>query len=203
MTGKDVTKKDVAMEENVLVGKGGSRELLGDVFRPSELAGPVPGVLFLPGGSWFSANRQGLKTRYGVPLAKRGIVCVTGEYRVTAEAPWPAQIQDVKTYIRWMRANCGSLNINPSAIAVAGKSAGGHLALLAGGSRGVPEFEGDGGSKRVSSEVNAAIGVAPISDLSQVIGRTDLAPLLGENPSQLDITLASPIGHVNPHFPYG
>ena len=57
------------------------------------------------------------------------LIFATGEYRVTAEAPWPAQVQDVKAAIRWMRANSDNLGLDPSAIVVAGKSAGGHLAM--------------------------------------------------------------------------
>ncbi|NQW24295.1 MAG: alpha/beta hydrolase [SAR202 cluster bacterium] len=192
---------DIRVEENVVVGQAGDRELQVDVFRPAQLSGPVPGILFLPGGSWLTANRSGIKDRFGIPLARLGYVCVAGEYRVTAESPWPAQIQDVKTIIRWMRANSSELDIDPSAIVVAGKSAGGHLALLAAGTMGVAEFEGDGGNSGVSSEVAATVGVAAVSDISQVIGREDLAPLLGDNPSPELVQSASPVGNVGKDYP--
>ena len=87
---------------------------------------------------------------------------VGAEYRVMSEAPWPAQIQDVKANIRWMRANHEMLGIDPSLIVVAGKSAGGHLALLAAGTPDAPEFEGDGGNSGISSEVTAVIGSSPV-----------------------------------------
>src|SRR4029434_3474517 len=97
--------------------------------------------------------------------AQHGYVCVTGEYRVMDEAPWPAQIQDVKATIRWMRAKSEHLGIETAVSGVGGKSAGGHLALLAAGTRGVDAFEGDGGNSTVSSEVAAVIGVAPVAHL--------------------------------------
>ncbi|HAA96024.1 MAG TPA: hypothetical protein DCE26_10105 [Dehalococcoidia bacterium] len=192
---------EVTVQENVVAGKAGGRDLNVDVFRPAGSSDPGIGVLFLPGGSWFTANRASIKDRFGIPLAELGYVCVAGEYRVTVEAPWPAQIQDVKAIIRWMRANSSELNIDPSAIVVAGKSAGGHLALLAAGTMGVAEFEGDGGNAGVSSDVAATVGVAAVSDISQVIGREDLAPLLGDDPSPELIRSASPVGNVGKDYP--
>ena len=52
---------DVTVEENVIVGKGGNRELMVDIIRPSHLSGAVPGILFLPGGGYRNADRTPLK----------------------------------------------------------------------------------------------------------------------------------------------
>ncbi len=134
-------------------------------------------------------------------MAQHGYVCVAGEYRVMDEAPWPAQIQDVKATIRWMRANSERLGIDASAIIVGGKSAGGHLALLAAGTRGMDAFEGDSGHTTVSSEVAAAIGVAPVADVTEWARRPALAKLFGENPSGEVVEAASPIAHVNGAYP--
>ena len=130
-----------------------------------------------------------------------GIVCVAGEYRVMDEAPWPAQIQDVKATIRWMRANSESLGIDPAAIVVGGKSAGGHLALLAAGTRGLDAFEGNSGHTSVSSEVAGVIGVAPVADLTEWARRPTMAKLFGENPAAEIVKAASPIAHVNGDYP--
>src|SRR5919109_1747151 len=157
---QETTMTDMGIEENVVVHNVGGRELKVDIFRPANPSGPVQGLLFLPGGGWQTANRAPLKERYGIRMAQRGYVCVTGEYRVMDEAPWPAQIQDVKATIRWMRAHSESLGIDPAAIIVGGKSAGGHLALLAAATRGLDEFGSDGGNPTVSSDVAAVIGVA-------------------------------------------
>src|ERR671919_1456730 len=141
---------EIRLEENVVVHNVGGRELTVDIFAPAKPLGPVQGLLFLPGGGWQTANRAPLKERYGIRMAQRGYVCIAGEYRVMDEAPWPAQVQDVKAIIRWMRANSKNLGIDSSRIVIGGKSAGGHLALLAAGTRGVTEFEGNGGSGTVS-----------------------------------------------------
>ena len=195
---------EVTTQENVPVSNSGARDLIVDVFRPAGSSGPLPVILFLPGGGWATANREALKERYGIPLAQRGYVCVTGEYRVMEEAPWPAQIQDVKTLLRWVRANSDSLGINPDQIVIGGKSAGGQLALLAAGTPGVPEFEGDrsnGANAAVSSEVAAVIGVAPVSDMREWGRRPSLETLFGTNPSAATLEAASPISRVSASYP--
>src|SRR5262245_18926063 len=174
---------DIHIEENVVVHNVGGRELKVDIFRPANTAGPVPGLLFLPEGGWQTANRAPLKERYGLRLAEHGYVCVAGEYRVMDEAPWPAPIQDVKAMIRWMRAYSKRLGIDPTAIVVGGKSAGGHLALLTAGTRGLEPFEGNSGHATVGSEVAGVIGVAPVADLTEWARRPSMAKLFGEDPT--------------------
>ena len=192
---------DINVEENVVVGKGGGRELKADVFRPAAAPGLVPGFLFLPGGGWRTADREPLRERYGLAVAKHGYVCVIGEYRVMDEAPWPAQIQDVKATIRWMRANSASLGIDPSLIVIGGKSAGGHLALLAAGTPDLKEFEGDGGNGTVSSRVAAVVGVSPVSDVTTIARRPGMEPIFGANPADDVVNAASPIFHVKEGYP--
>jgi acetyl esterase/lipase len=192
---------NINIEENVVIHTVAGRALTVDIFRPVDTPGPVQGLLFLPGGGWQTANRAPLKERYGIRMAQRGYVCITGEYRVMDEAPWPAQIQDVKATIRWMRANSERLGIDPAAIAVGGKSAGGHLALLAAGTRGVETFEGDSGHSTVSSEVAAVIGVAPVADLTEFARRPSMARLFGDNPTAEVVQAASPLTYAKPDYP--
>lgn len=192
---------DVHSEANVVIHTVAGRALQVDIFRPAELSAPVPALLFLPGGGWRTANREPLKERYGIRMAQHGYVCVAGEYRVMHEAPWPAQIHDVKTAIRWMRANSTHLGIDPARIVVGGKSAGGHLALLAAGTQGMPEFEGNTGHTEVSSEVAAAVGVAPVSDLTEFARMRDLAQLFNGNPAAEIVAAASPLTHVRADYP--
>jgi acetyl esterase/lipase len=192
---------DIRVEENVVVRSVGGHELKIDIFRPESAPGPVQGLLFLPGGGWQTANRTPLKECYGMRMAQRGYVCVAGEYRVMDEAPWPAQIQDVKATIRWMRAHSESLGIDPAAIVVGGKSAGGHLALLAAGTRGIDEFEGNGGNSTVSSDVAAVVGVAPVADLTEFASRPALAKLFGDNPVAALVNAASPIAYAHGDYP--
>ena len=192
---------DVKIEEAVVVGKGGDRDLKVDILSPAIPPVSVPGILFLPGGGFRNADRAPLTERYGLALASLGYVCVNGEYRVMDEAPWPAQVQDVKTSIRWMRANSAELGIDPSLIVVAGKSAGGLLALVSAGSSHVKEFEGNGGNPGVSSQVAAVVGVSPVSDITDRAADQGYEPLFGKHPSAELVRTANPITYVNEDYP--
>ena len=102
------------IEENVLVRTVAGHSLHVDIFYPSNPPGPTPSLLFLPGGGWRTADRTPLKERFGLHMAKQGYLFVAGEYRVMDEAPWPAQIQDVKALIRWMRGQGEEGNTDPA-----------------------------------------------------------------------------------------
>lgn len=195
----------VSLERNVVVGNFGGIDLTVDVARPAAMDGPAPALLFLPGGGWLTADRSPLPERYGIPMAERGFVCVTGEYRVLEQAIWPAAIQDVKAIIRWMRANAARLGIDPERIALGGKSAGGHLTLLAGATNGSGEFEGshngNGVNAGYSSRVAAVIGVAPVSDISEYWRRPHMIPYTAIDSSDAAIRAANPIDRVDGSYP--
>ena len=192
---------DIRIEENVLIGIADGRELRADVFRPEPMNGPLPGLLLVPGGGWRTCFRAPMFEMYGSRMAKRGFVCVVNEYRVMDEAPWPAQIQDVKASIRWMRANSGQLGIDPSRIIVAGGSAGGHLSLMVAGSSGVAEFEGTSGNSGVSSEVAASISFYPVTDMEERVTRPGIEKLFGPSPSPEVVKGASPLHYARPQHP--
>ena len=196
----------VTIDEGVVFGTGGGRDLRCDVYRPpGEPEGPAgaPGVLLIHGGGWRSGDRNQLRG-YGILLARAGYLCVACEYRLVPESPWPAQIHDVNACLRWMRANAGQLGLDPDRIAVEGNSAGAHLALLAAGTAGRPEFEGDGGNPGVSTAVAAAIGVyAPTLFFHDAYerGGLPLAALVTEALSPDVAAAASPVRQVGPDFP--
>jgi acetyl esterase/lipase len=120
----------VAVEENVVFGHGGGRELLCDIYRPSPELTKRTAVIHLHGGGFRGGSKAG--TRLARPLAALGYTCMSSSYRLLPER-WPAQLEDVKTAIRWARAQAAQLDVEPEKIAVLGYSAGGHLALCAAG----------------------------------------------------------------------
>ncbi len=155
------------MEEGIVYGKIGGRELKLNLYHPSSGEGPFPAVVFIHGGGW-RAGHRGHFSRQAMYLAARGYVCACIEYRLSGEATFPAQIEDVKCAIRWMRAE-GSKHFKADStrIAVSGGSAGGHLALLAGTSGDVPELEGTGGWNQFSSRVQCVAAFNPACDFSK------------------------------------
>ena len=192
----------VTIEEGVVFGTGGGRELRADVYVPPGEVREAPAVLLVHGGGWRGGDRSQLRG-YGILLARRGYVCVASEYRLVPESPWPAQIHDVKTALRWVRANAGNLGVDPMRIAIEGNSAGAHLALLAAGTPNDPLFEGDGGNAGVPTDVVAAVGVyAPTLFWHDEPERGGLPiVVLHHEPTTALARAASPLTHVTPAFP--
>lgn len=117
----------------------GERELLLDLYLPAEAPRPLPVVIWVHGGGW----RSGGKGAGGqaLPLLWRGFAVVDVDYRLSGEAIFPAQIQDCKAAVRWIRANAEKYNFAPDRIGAWGSSAGGHLAALMGTAGDVEEFD--------------------------------------------------------------
>ena len=199
----------VTVEENVVYGTGGGRDLRCDVFSPPGVSAgsAAPGVLLVHGGGWRSGDRSQLRG-YGILLGRAGYVCVAPEYRLIGEAPWPAQIHDVKAAVRWVRASASELGVDPSRIAIEGNSAGAHLALLVAGSPGVAELEGGGGHAGVPTDVAAVAAIYPPTLFFdpgagyQEGGLPALALIEDPDTAHPGATrLASPVHHVSPSFP--
>jgi acetyl esterase/lipase len=112
---------------------GDSSQQVLDVWRRPDLpAVPAPVLLFVPGGAWVLGNRVIQGYSLMAHLAMRGWICLSINYRVSPRYRWPTQIEDVKTAIAWARANAHLYGGDPTFLAIAGSSAGGHLAALSG-----------------------------------------------------------------------
>ncbi len=138
---------------------GDSPSQLLDVWRPKELpTQPAPVMIYLPGGAWVHGGRFLQGYALMSHLAAMGWVCLSIDYRVAPNNPWPQHITDVKTAIAWARANVDKFGGDRNFVAVAGTSAGGHLAALAGLTAGDPEMQRDlpEGS---DTSVDAVVGI--------------------------------------------
>ena len=112
---------------------GGAPQQLLDVWRRPDLPdGQAPVLVFVPGGGWLHGGRQLQGYSLMSHLAERGWVCVSVQYRVAPRHPWPRHIRDVRTAVAWARAHIDEFGGDPRFVAVAGCSAGGHLAALTG-----------------------------------------------------------------------
>ena len=100
----------VRIEQHIVFGTGGGRDLKCDLYVPPRQAAEAPSVLLVHGGAWSGGDRGQLRG-YGILLGRKGYVCVCCEYRLSGESKWPSQIEDVKAALRWMRANSGDLRI--------------------------------------------------------------------------------------------
>lgn len=112
-----------------------------DVWRRKDLpAGPAPVLIFVPGGAWVHGSRMLQGYALLSHLAEQGWVCLSIEYRVAPHHRWPRHVIDVKTAIAWARANVDKFGGDRNFVAVAGASAGGHLAALAALTPDDPDF---------------------------------------------------------------
>lgn len=188
---------ELRVERDIVFGKGGDMDLLLDVYHPAEGVPPKrTAIIHLFGGGFFVGNKNAGYIQNNVRvLAQLGYTNVSATYRLQSQGHWPAQIHDTKAAIRWTRANAGRLGIDADKIAVAGYSAGGMLALMAAGTNGIEEFEGDGGNAGVSSEVQACIGVYPLASAQTARGLFPEGQATPEN-----IAAASPTSYISEKF---
>ena len=112
---------------------GDAPEQVMDVWRRTDLpAEPAPVLIFVPGGAWVHGKRTLQGYALLAELAAEGWVCLSIDYRTSPRHRWPRHLTDVKTAIAWARANVDQFGGDRDFVAIAGCSAGGHLAALAG-----------------------------------------------------------------------
>ena len=145
----------IVFERDLIYGNAGGADLLLNLSRPRTGTGPFPVVVFLHGRGWREGDRTDMDTLVE-GIARLGYVGVTIEYRLVPLAHFPAQVQDCKTAIRWLRAHAAQYRIDPDRIAVVGFSAGAHLAAMLGVTTSADGLEGTG-SLGESSRVQAVV----------------------------------------------
>ena len=98
----------------------------------------VPLIVWIHGGGWEQGSYHQNPAR---AMAGRGYAVASIGYRLSSQAKYPAQIEDCKAAVRWLRAHAAEYGIDPARIGVWGASAGGHLAALLGTTAGVKRFD--------------------------------------------------------------
>jgi acetyl esterase/lipase len=183
-------KPAVRVERDLVYGKGGDTELKLDLAMPKTGDGPFPAIVCIHGGGWRGGQRQDLSNSAGgnpsliALLAARGYVAVSISYRLAPQAKFPAQVEDCKAAVRWLRANADKYKVNPDRIGAVGFSAGGHLVCMLGTTRKPDGLEGSGGNPDRSSRVQAVVSFfGPTNfitkDWSEQVEETFLIPFLG------------------------
>jgi acetyl esterase/lipase len=179
-----------ASRRDVVYGNVAGRALLCDVYPPAGESKRMA-IVHIHGGAF----RGGSKEMIGPKVqgySRRGFTGIAVSYRLSGEAKWPAQIEDVKACIRWVRANATELGIEQDRIAVAGYSAGGHLALMAASTIGRGDLEGDGGNAGVSSAIAACLAYYPAPEITRPADGS-AHQLMAEDATDADYRAASPI----------
>lgn len=187
---------DGLMYRDIRYGEAVGAGNLLDLYLPSPAPTerPLPLLVWIHGGGW----NAGAKSPCNLTSAlKYGYAVASINYRLSREAPFPAQIHDCKGAIRWLRANADKFNIDGNRIGVWGESAGGHLAALLGTSAGAKSLEGDvGGNADVSSRVQAVVDCFGPTDLQKLVDQIDpkkLPEWMTREPTIITTFLGGPI----------
>jgi acetyl esterase/lipase len=159
---------------------GGANTL--DIWRHPDLGADAraPVVVQVPGGAWVTGDR----TKQAYPLmghlARLGWVCVPISYRLAPRNRWPAQIEDVKRAIAWVKDHIAEFGGDPDFVCITGGSAGGHLSSLAALTAGDPAFQA--GFEAADTSVRAAVPFYGAYDLvdDDRIGHSGLVPFVEE-----------------------
>ncbi len=155
----------VRFEPNVSYDDKSSAQKL-DLYVPEKAASqPRPAVVIVHGGGWRGGDkRRNQWWRIPAQYAHDDYVAISINYRLTDEAPWPAQIEDTKAAVRWLRANAEKYGVDPDRIGAYGNSAGAHLVALLGLVKKSAGLEGSGPNQDQSSLVQAVCPSATPTD---------------------------------------
>ena len=142
---------------------GGHENQVLDLYLP-EAGGNLPLIIYIHGGAWLTGSKNQLPA---IGYLERGYAVASVEYRFSQHAIFPAQIEDVKAAVRWLRAHADDYGIDADRFAAWGQSAGAHLSVLLGVTDGVTKFE-VGENLDVSSAVQVVIDNYGPTDFAQM-----------------------------------
>ena len=155
---------DVERVHNLAYGPVKRRNLI-DVYRNKAHPTGAPILIYVHGGAWVPVTH---KDHQGKPLmlhlASRGWVCFAPNYRLSPPAVFPDHIIDVKKAIAWVREHAAEFGGDPSFIAIAGGSAGGHLSALAALTPNDPEYQP--GFEDADTHVDACMPIYAVLDFT-------------------------------------
>ncbi len=141
---------------------GGGQTL--DLYLPEAANISLPLIIWVHGGGWLGGDKGDCPA---LGMVARGYAVASLNYRLSTEAIFPAQIQDCKGAIRWLRAHARKYRLDTDRFGAWGASAGGHLVALLGTSGEVREIEGDiGGNLDQTSGVQCVIDWFGPTDMS-------------------------------------
>ena len=191
---------------DVVYGKADEVDLHLDLAVPEKGDGPFPLIVCIHGGAWRGGSKAGYRPLIKA-LAEKGYVAAAVEYRFVPKYKFPAQIEDVKCAVRYLRAHAKELKIDSNKVGAIGDSAGGHLSLLLGLMDAKDGLEGSGGNPGQSSKVQAVVNLYGPTDFTapgpwNPVATGLVADFLGTSDSKSAVAIqASPITYIDKDDP--
>lgn len=189
--------------KDLVYAEVGDRKLVVDLYMPASDYPPL--IVWIHGGAWHSGSKENPP----LGLLEHGYALASVDYRLSVEAPFPAQMHDIKASIRFLRAQADQYGYQSDRIYIWGSSAGGHLVALAGVTNGVEALEGELGKHMdQSSDIQGVINFFGPTNFLTILSQSTphglsvrapaLALLLGKPLDQAEdlARLASPVFHV-------
>jgi acetyl esterase/lipase len=200
---------EIEIRRGILFAEVSEQKLALDLHLPGGDA-IRPLIVWVHGGAWRAGSRAEMPLG---ALVRDGFAVASVDYRLSPVARFPAQVHDIKAAIRFLRSRAAEFRLDPKRIAIAGASAGGHLAALVGVTNGHRELEGSVGVTAESSDVRAIVSFFGMSDFTTILKQSTphglnvrvpaLQLLLGGQPDEVPelARLASPVFHVGAKSP--
>jgi acetyl esterase/lipase len=208
--------EDINLEEDIVFAIVDQVVLKLDMASPVDGNGPYPALVYIFDSDWGYLPGSRAQCHLGIMrAAEHGYVAATIDYRQTdvrggrqAKYRFPDQVYDAKCAVRWLRANAKQYRIDPENIGAAGFCCGGHLALMLGLTRLSDDLEGSCGYSEYSSQVQAVVSSAGLTELTSMCNENTYFPdaiaafiggsLIGASPRDMPIEYAkaSPVSYV-------
>ena len=169
-----------------------------DIYTPKNAGDSTPIIIHVHGGSWTSGQKSDYNMLpYLESLVNAGFIVASVNYRLAPTYTFPAQIQDVKCAVRFLRASAKLYHIDTNNIGMIGESAGGHLAALTGTAQNTADFETNE-LAGVSDKVKAVVDLfGPANLVSYVQDEPIVSGGIKEFLGSYNPVLASPTHYVS------
>jgi acetyl esterase/lipase len=140
---------------------GGHERQKLDLFLPAQTNSPLPLIIWVHGGAWQAGSKENCPA---LPFVAKGYAVASVNYRLSQHAVFPAQIEDCKAAVRWLRTHAKEYSLDPDRFGAWGSSAGGHLVAMLGTTGDAKGFD-VGSNLEVSSRVQAVVDFFGPTDL--------------------------------------
>lgn len=193
----------IAFHDDVVYATHDGVALSLDIFVPKEARSPRPLLLFIHGGGWSKGKKEDYLF-YNLEFAKLGYVTASVQYRLLPDHIFPANVQDVKCAIAYLREHAAEYRIDPAKVVTIGGSAGGHLSLMAGYVQD-PALDCPGNDGGADTSVQAVVNIYGVVDCTTpvAIAAHQVRNYIGKPYEEAKEAYedASPLHHLDPSDP--